>query len=171
MADTTTTKWGLIKPEVGSSADTWGGKINDNLDTIDENIFPVIGTVSQSGGTPTGALMETGAVGGAGRYWRFANGLQICAATMTATYQTTAELAVMWTYPAAFVAVPNSIQVTMNSDSPGSRAPGVQELGLTTISGITSTSVIGRQFRVSGKTNFEVSDTVPLCFTATGRWF
>lgn len=48
MADATTTLYGLVKPEVGASADSWGGKLNTDMDDFDALLGAFVLTGSSS---------------------------------------------------------------------------------------------------------------------------
>ncbi|UXU75560.1 MULTISPECIES: DUF2793 domain-containing protein [unclassified Paracoccus (in: a-proteobacteria)] len=110
-----------------------------------------VGTVSQSGGAPTGALVETG-TNANGRYRRLACGTQECWRSMTAS----AAAATTWTFPAAFSQAPIVC---------GTAVAGVlSAVCLDAAPGTASCS-----FSARDKTDARRADTVHL--HAVGRWF
>lgn len=127
------------------------------------NNATILGTVSQASGVPTGAIIERGSNAN-GEYVRFADGTQICNASLTINstisvallggYRNTGQT---WIYPAAFAAVPRVI------GSPGS---------LTSLSVIpnsanaTAVSVFHTSVASQGTAADLVANMV-----AVGRWF
>ncbi|MBL4917993.1 hypothetical protein [Szabonella alba] len=148
----------------GGAARLWfGSNSNAGDDIVWSEIFHarnILGTVSQSGGIPTGAVIERGSNAN-GEYVRFADGTQICTFTGPGLAANSAYGAVFrnsstptWTYPAGFTNPPVIGGAADRSDRwvcPG--APGIG----------------GVAYRVQSA----VSDSTeyPVRLTAIGRWF
>lgn len=124
----------------------------------------IVGTVSQSGGTPTGAIIEN--VSNAnGRYIRFADGTQICTHSITdgtaistaagSLFQNAADI--VWTFPIAFAAAPNCYGAPIRS---------AQVVG-TAIQGVDTTTMTFRSWSAS---SIGASSTATRLL-AIGRWF
>lgn len=122
----------------------------------------ILGTVSQSGGVPTGAIIERGSNAN-GEYVRFADGTQICTLRMTGgfamgLYGSTGLYIGMRSleYPAVFVNTPSISGVSTDQTNPGwvaSNGVGREGAGvchITASSTVTLTSIfilaIGRWY-------------------------
>lgn len=55
MADANTTRYGLVKPEVGASSDVWGSKLNNDFDDVDV----LLGAITTTG-TANAYVLTTG---------------------------------------------------------------------------------------------------------------
>lgn len=128
----------------------------------------IVGTVSQSGGVPTGALIEHGSNAN-GAYARWADGTQICVKEITGLgpISTTFGTGVfidggnaMGTLPATFISTPFS---SISSGNPGSTSSWVSftNAGSTT----TGPGFLLARGTSSANTNYYAR------LTAIGRWF
>ncbi|RRV38613.1 phage tail protein [Stutzerimonas stutzeri] len=127
----------------------------------------ILGTVSQSGGVPTGAIIERGSNAN-GEYVRFADGTQICWLVVEETLAVTAAYGASkygsrgWVFPAGFSAQPAiaaSARTTANLltatplDLPGSWSNTSCNWAFVDVAGTSYTG------------------TARMTFSANGRWY
>lgn len=127
----------------------------------------MVGTVSQSGGIPTGAIIERGSNAN-GEYVRFADGTQLCWLTsLTLTFSAATVLSGTWTFPAVFSVAP----VVTGISHTYSMTPQTTQLGAMRLASFGTSSAGIIQPRVNGQTDFVAGNTMGIAVAAEGRWF
>lgn len=123
----------------------------------------IVGTVSESGGVPTGAVIETGENAN-GEYIKYADGTLICSTIVTLTFTNTATLTTTWTYPHAYVG-----SVPRVTGSPRQTPPGGQRSALLYMNSLNLTTTTPTIIHDAAP--YASGNTLPVCVVAVGRWF
>ncbi|MDV4144707.1 DUF2793 domain-containing protein [Shimia sp. FJ5] len=125
----------------------------------------ILGTVAYAGGVPTGAILERGSNGN-GEYVRFADGSQICHATVAVDVTSTA--AQMFGFAADFVATP-SVSFGHKAADPNAALFFANIQSLSGQAGTDQHWTV--RLAAAGVSADPTDDAEKLCLTAIGRWF
>ena len=130
----------------------------------------LVGAVAQSGGVPTGSVIERGSNAN-GDYVRFADGTQICTHAVPVSHNHATNLSGFWAFPAAFSQIPGySAAIDRTSFVQGVSSAGIGDIGTLDAGALGSTSVMVRVNSINGNTGFLSGDTAFVLATAIGRW-
>jgi hypothetical protein len=109
----------------------------------------ILGTVSESGGVPTGAIIESGSNAN-GEFVKYADGTMIC------TQGFPQETSTTWTYPVAFASAPRIQATNTVGNLPR----------FCSVSGPSTTSVVVYRWTDTGTSSASFAHAL-----AIGRWF
>lgn len=137
-----------------SAGGTWGAW------RLVYNSGSLVGTVSQSGGVPTGRSFEPG-INANGWYIRVADGTQICQQTLALTGGGDPTITAAWTFPAAFAATPAILASLLVAPAAGTRERSYWQ----------STGTTALNIKCSMNANWPASTSESHLITAIGRWF
>ncbi|QEW23968.1 hypothetical protein LA6_006206 (plasmid) [Marinibacterium anthonyi] len=132
----------------------------------------LLGTVSETGGTPTGAVIERGTANG-GTHVRWADGTQVCTAVLSLTQAAVNRVETAWTFAMPFAAT-GDLVVSGMLDATGFATtvtgPGIDEVLAPCAVSLTASGATVRIYRIAGGTDFVAGDTATCRVTAVGRW-
>jgi hypothetical protein len=128
----------------------------------------ILGTVSESSGVPTGAIIERGSNAN-GEFVKYADGTMICTKDIgTVSPVTTVTMggipywADNWTYPAAFAASPSLSTNGATQSGTGGRGWATHSL---------NRSTTACNFRHTSMSSAAFDNVQQVAYTAIGRWY
>lgn len=154
---------------LGGTGGTTAAAARSNLGLGSAAVAAIVGTVSQSGGVPTGAIIQRGS-NASGEFVRFADGTQICWKTQTVNtaisnsdggsvlYSPAVDLG---TYPAAFSGTAPSTTLSVSGGGAGA---------FLTSSSISQTLTSWGSYYLTSGASRTAANYYISC-VAIGRWF
>lgn len=129
----------------------------------------IVGTASQSGGTPTGAIIGRGANAN-GEWVRFADGTQLCWHVLTHTGTVTGGWRTTWSMPAAFSSsFPRPVLIVPNLTASGITAAQRRQISVASSSAAASPFI--DVYTIPDSTIDPATNSLDCFVVAIGRWF
>lgn len=131
----------------------------------------IVGTVSQSGGTPTGAIIESGSNSN-GQYTKYADGTMICSHIVRMdTVLTSDILGGTWIFPMPFASSTVHISHSPMQGSSADCAPAITDRFGPVLTAPSGTGISVRSIKRTGGASFVSGNFIDTHVIAKGRWF
>lgn len=142
-----------------------------NLGLKSAAVADLVGTVSQSGGTPTGAIIESGSNSN-GQYTKYADGTMICSHVVRMDTVLTADiLGGTWTFPMPFASSTVHISHSPMQGSSADCAPALTDRFGPVLTAPSGTAASLRSIKRTGGAGFVAGNFIDTHVIAKGRWF